>query len=124
MPHAVPARKGSLRHPGAVLVSVLSALVALPPIAGQTANPTALEMATRLLDEAPDRWLELEAVLGPLERDVDGWEGLDLPLMRYPQHGPIEEIQVSLDLDLYHEEPTKPDPRLDSWSVTLRQGGN
>lgn len=99
----------------------LLSLLAGFAVGGEAQNSTSVEIVTRLLDQNPGDLLDLETILGPLNRDATGRDRF-LDLRRTRDSGPIEEIAVGFDIDIYHQEPTQPNPQLGSWALTFREG--
>ena len=102
---------------GAVLLSALAFLSA----GAEGGRTGASEIARRLFDALPGSLRQLETVVGPLHRDVEGWEGIHEPILRQQGSGPIERIEVRLEFDPFHQDPRHPDPSVDGWELVLRQ---
>ena len=99
---------------------VLSLLAAFTAVADGPSSTTA-EIVARLLDEKPRRLYDLEAIIGPLvERGPDAEMRMPIPVTR--ETGPVEEIIVFFEIDMYHEAPRQSNPRLGEWMLDFRQG--
>ena len=101
-------------------MALLTLLAALA-VSASAQNSTSVEIVTRLLDQNPGDLLDLETILGPLNRDATGRDSF-LDLRRTRDSGPIEEIAVGFDIDIYHNDPRRPNPELGSWALTFREG--
>lgn len=106
----------------AATLGVAGSLAALPAPARQQPPSSTAEMVAKLA-ELPD-WLgELEAIVGPLERNLEVWEEAIGPLHRSRPEGPIEHLTVALSIDFYHQDPQREkDVALASWDLVFRSG--
>ena len=109
-----------------ISVRVLSVLVAVAlggglqqVVAQAVSEQTDVERIVRTLAALEPVFLhDLEAVIGPLDRDPSVWQEAVGPLRRQRVAPGIGLVQVAFDLDLEREDPREmPNPRLASYEV-------
>lgn len=129
---AVSSSAPSMALVKAPLVVVLSAsLMALLALAllpgearGQVSEQADVERIVRTLAALEPRDLQgLEAVVGPLERDVSNWEEAAGSVTRDRVSAGISRVRADFSIDLAHEEPRQvANPRLASYEIVARVG--
>jgi hypothetical protein len=103
---------------------VLAILLASPAL-GQSPAPSTADLVARLAGLKTPWLRELEAVVGPLHRDLSVWEEAVGPLRRDLAQGPIEHLDVRFTIDFYHQDPQREENvQLASWDVLFRGGAD
>lgn len=78
----------------------------------------AVALATRLIEENPTELTELEAIFGNVERE--GLDGVHTPIVQTFRDGPVERVELMLDIDMFHKDLADPDQSLAEWRVVFR----
>lgn len=108
-----------------VLTAVSLGFVAHAALAAESPRPPAEpeSVVSALLDHPPRLLSELEAVIGPLQRDRDQWEQAVGPITRAHPSLAVAEATVFFDIDVYHQHPEKvEDPGLSRWELRFAAG--